>query len=793
IFITAMDAVENEQHGLDLGAVDYITKPARPPIVLARVRTQLELKRARDALRDQNASLEAEVMRRVAENLRLQEESNRVQASLNHQKELILTSTGEGIYGTDTAGRINFVNPAAAGMLGYQREELMGEDAHAKFHHTRPDGSPCEYEQCIMHTALTGGIVIQGDEEVFWCKDGTPLPVEYSSMPILEGGKLLGAVVTLLDISERKRYLAQLERKSNYDDLTNLPNSNLLNDRLSHAIEHRRHEGGALAVLSVNLDRFKGINDSLGRGAGDAVLIEVAQRMQGQARKADTLARAVGDEFVLVAEIDQAGQAARIAQPLPSSLAQSFRVGERDFFLSASIGIAVFPRDGDSAEALLRNATAAMYQAKAAGGDAFRFYAAEMNARSLDRLDLENALRRGLDKGEFVLHYQPQVNLRNCEIIGAEALVRWQSPERSLVPPGEFIPLAEETGLIVPLGEWVLRTACSQNKAWQDGGLPAITVAVNLSARQFVAQDIVGVAAGVLQETGLDPSCLELELTESAVMADADAFIQATEKLKGLAITLSIDDFGTGFSSLSYLKRFAIDRLKIDQSFVHDIAHDPNSAAIALAVISLAHSLNLSAIAEGVETEAQLNFLRARDCDEMQGFYFSRPVPAAEFERMLRERIRMVFPTSSNLPQRTLLLVDDEPGILAALRRLLRREGYTILTAGSGIEGLDLLASHDVGVVISDARMPQMSGPEFLNNMRRMYPDTVRIMLTGYTDLNAVSDAVNRGELFKFLTKPWHDDELLDAVRGAFRHFEDRSERRAAAKDGGGRALAPGP
>ncbi|MCK9284172.1 MAG: EAL domain-containing protein [Rhodocyclaceae bacterium] len=773
IFLTALDDASDLVKGLRLGAADYVTKPIQPEVVLARVRTQLDAYSAREWLKDKNAFLEAEVVRRVAENLRLREEGERARETLNRQRELILTSTVEGIFGVDSGGIINFINPAAAAMLGYGREELIGCNAHEIFFRTQP--TPADAcEACPLKVVYRNSIAIRGREELFRCKDGTALTLEFSCTPIVENGQPNGAVVVLQDISERKRYLEQLERKSNFDDLTGLPNRNLLNDRLAHAIARCRKEGATVLVMTINLDRFKSINDSLGHAVGDKVLQEVAHRLVKRARKMDTLARLDGDDFVLVTEASEKRTAPHLAQIMLELLTPPFEIEGRELFLTGSLGIALFPKDGEDGDTLLRNSAAAMYRAKAVGGNRFHFYAAEMNARSLERLEMENGLRRAIDRGELVLHYQPQLSLRTGEIIGAEALVRWQHPERGLVMPGEFIALAEECGLIVPLGDWVLRDACTQNKAWQDAGLPPVTVAVNMSARQFVAQDVVKLAGAILAETGLDAHYLELELTESVVMADAEAFIQATEDLKGLSITLSIDDFGTGFSSLNYLKRFAIDRLKIDQSFVRDITHDPNSASIALAVISLAHSLKLSAIAEGVETEAQLSFLRRRDCDEMQGYYFSRPVPAEAFEQLLRERRKLEFAVDAPLPNRTLLLVDDEASILSALKRLFRREGYTILTAAGGEEGLELLASNEIGAVISDARMPQMSGGEFLGKVREMYPDVVRMMLSGYTDLKSVTNAVNRGELFCFLTKPWDDNELLETVRDAFRHYEQR-------------------
>lgn len=783
IFLTALSDPHDTARGLLQGAADYIPKPIQPEVVLARVRTQLEVYRARQWLSNQNQYLEAEVARRVAENRRIQDEAERTRERLNHQRELILISAAEGIFGTDAEGIINFVNPASAALLGYEGDELCGHSAAGIFFSSGVPGNGAP-GVCPIQTSCRTGIAISGREELFRRKDGRPLELQFSCTPIAEDDKPAGAVVTLQDVSERKRYLEQLERKSNFDDLTGLPNRNLLNDRIAGAIARCSAANSGLALLTINLDRFKGINDSLGHSAGDQVLRDVAARLGAVTGKMDTLARLDGDEFVLVAGPTESDAATRQALSLLEMLAPPFKFGEREFFLTGSIGIAVFPKDGENGGALLRNAAAAMFRAKAGGGNRFNYYEPEMNARSLERMDMENGLRRALDLAELVVYYQPQLSLRTGEIIGAEALVRWQHPQRGLVMPGEFIALAEDCGLILPLGEWVLRTACAQNKAWQDAGLTPVTVAVNMSARQFAAQDVVKLAAAILAETGLGANYLELELTESAVMADAESFIKTTEQLKGLSITLSIDDFGTGFSSLSYLKRFAIDRLKVDQSFVRDIVSDPNSATIALAIISLAHSLKLSAIAEGVETEAQLNFLRRRNCDEMQGYYFSRPVKAAEFGQMLRDRRKLEFAATEPASSRTLLLVDDEPGILSSLKRLFRREGYVILAADSGMAGLELLAKNKVDVVISDARMPEMNGGEFVGKVREMYPDVVRMILSGYTDLKAVTTAVNRGELFSFLTKPWDDAELIETVRDAFRHSEQRQERRRAQHDG---------
>jgi diguanylate cyclase (GGDEF)-like protein/PAS domain S-box-containing protein len=758
IFLTALGDPADEEHGLLLGAADYIVKPIQPAVVLARVRNQIELKRARDILRDHNAWLDAEVNRRVADNLRLEDASRAAQIRLDHQRELILTTAGEGIYGTDAQGVLNFVNPAAAEMLAYRREDLIGRPAHSTFHHTYADGSPYPAAECPLISALAAGIPLRGQEEIFWRQDGTSLPVEYSSVPIIEDGCLLGSVVSLRDISERKRYLAQLERQSNFDDLTGLPNRNLLADRLAHAIDQPRHSAeSTLAVLAIEPDRFQSVNETLGRATGDRVIIELARRLSANASAADTVARLEGDEFILVSEFARADLVRCRAKAILEAMAKAMLIDGRELTLGVSIGIAFFPKDGDHAEELIRHAVSAMHKARAEGGGRSHLYAVDMEAQALARLEMESELRHAIGNGDLVLHYQPQVSLRSGAMVGVEALVRWQHPTRGLVPPAAFIPLAEETGLIVALGEWVLREACAQNQAWQDAGLPRICVAVNLSARQFEGQDVLALIDAVLKDSGLDPACLELELTESAVMKDAEGFIRVTQRLKALSVSLSLDDFGTGFSSLSYLRRFAIDRLKIDQSFTRDIHRDPDNAAIALSVIALAHNLRMSVIAEGVESEAEKDFLRARGCDEMQGYLFSRPLPAAEFAQLLASNHQLEFAADAALPVRTLLLVDDEAHILSALKRLFRREGYNVLTAGSGDEALDLLATNPVGVIISDARMADMDGSELLGRVRSLYPHVVRLMLSGYTDLLAVTRAVNSGELYQFITKPWDD------------------------------------
>jgi len=436
---------------------------------------------------------------------------------------------------------------------------------------------------------------------------------------------------------ERKRYQVQLEHQANYDSLTGLPNRTLLHDRLKQAVYAQRTPRN-IAVVFMDLDHFKFVNDSLGHSVGDKLLKAMGDRLRGTLREGDTVGRVGGDEFVLIlADQNNEEVIFRAMQRISAKVAEPITVEGKELYVTCSAGISLYPQDGPDVDTLLKNADAAMYRAKEHGRSNFQFYTSEMNDRVNERLALEGALRRALERQEFLLHYQQKVDLRSGSIIGAEALVRWMHPEWGLVRPARFISLAEETGLIVPLGEWVLREACRQTRAWLDQGLEPGVVSVNLSARQFRQQDLVRMVSRILEETRLDPAHLEMELTESMVMHNVDSAIATLQGLKSLGVRLSVDDFGTGYSSLSYLKDLPIDALKIDRSFVRDIGGgaETGEGVLAQAIISLGHNLHLKVVAEGVETDAQVRFLRRHACDEVQGFLYGEPVAPEAHARLL--------------------------------------------------------------------------------------------------------------------------------------------------------------
>jgi diguanylate cyclase (GGDEF)-like protein len=524
-------------------------------------------------------------------------------------------------------------------------------------------------------------------------------------------------------------------------------------------------------VVVVDLERFTQINDTLGRNVGDELLRQVGQRFEQFLVEPYALGRIGADTFAAASQRDSEAIATKLRDRMLDALALPFNIEGRQVSITMQAGIALFPADGDDGKAVFKNAEAALKLAKSSG-ERYAYHSREMNARIAQRLALEEQLRAAVDAHEFVLHYQPRVDMTSGELVGAEALIRWQHPDKGLVAPAEFITLAEQTGLIVPIGSWVIDTVCAQQAAWITAGLAIMPIAVNISSVQFEEGDLLQTVRDALATHSLDAKQLHLELTESAVMNDSAAAAKTLKALRKLGVGLALDDFGTGYSSLAHLKRYPFNSVKIDQSFIADITSNAEDAAIATAIIAMAHSLNLKVVADGVETQGQFNYLRAHACDEMQGNFFSPAVAKEVFESDLRNGRQMTMPARSPADQRTLLLVDDEPGICNALARMLRRDGYRILTAASGSEGLEVLAVNRVQVIISDQRMPGMTGTEFLNTVRQLYPATVRIILSGYTDLDVVTESVNRGAVFKFLTKPWDDELLREQVRDAFRRHQ---------------------
>jgi diguanylate cyclase (GGDEF)-like protein/PAS domain S-box-containing protein len=696
----------------------------------------------------------------------LQDITQRKQAEEKlRQAAAVFENTTEGVMITDTNGRIIAVNRAFTEITGYGEEEAAGLTGAAL-----KSGRHDEQFYASMWGAIRENGRWQGE---IWNrrKSGDIFP-EWLNISVVkdERGRITHYVGVFSDISAMKESESRLDHLAHHDPLTGLPNRLLLNARMEHALARAHRSNTLLAVLFLDLDRFKNINDTLGHPIGDLLLQEVAHRLNGCVREEDTVSRLGGDEFtILLEDLADSRFASSVAEKILGSLADKFMLHEHEVFVTCSVGISIFPADGSDITTLLKNADSALYRAKEQGRNNYQYYTEELTSRAMERLAMENSLRHALQRNELVVHYQPQVDLYNGRIIGMEALVRWQHPEIGLISPNAFIPLAEETGLIIPIGEWVLRTACAQLKRWMDAGLPKIRVGVNLSSRQFNQNNLDEVVAAALRDTGLPPDCLELELTERMIMQDAESTITILHKLRALGVQFSIDDFGTGYSSLSYLKRFPIDRIKIDQSFVREITSNPEDAAVSQAIISLSHSLNLKTVAEGVETAEQQEFLRTLQCDEIQGFHFSRPVPEQEMGVLLKDGVKLESRHKFIQEERVLLLVDDEEGILNAITRVLHSEGYRILRANRPRAALDLLATHPVGVIISDQRMPEMNGIELLRTVRKLHPDTVRIMLTAYADQQVIAAAINEGAVYKFIFKPWADEQLRTDIREAFR------------------------
>jgi diguanylate cyclase (GGDEF)-like protein/PAS domain S-box-containing protein len=534
---------------------------------------------------------------------------------------------------TDVKGNIEFVNHKFTEGTGYTLAEVKGKNPRI----LKSGKHGPEFYKELWDT-ISNGKEFRADI----CnrkKDGTLYWEFLSISPIKDlKGVTTHYIAVKLDDTERKRAEEQLKQLAHYDVLTGIPNRTLFEDRLRHTVQLAAREGFSFAIVFLDLDGFKFVNDTQGHHAGDLLLKEVAARITACVRKSDTVARMGGDEFeIILSRINEPADAACIVRKVISEVNKPYTLGEHQSSVGVSAGISIFPTDGENTETLIKNADMAMYKVKEHGKNDFMFYNAEMDKAITERMNLEVALKTALERNEFQLHYQPQIDIKTGRIVGCEALIRWRHPEMGLVSPVRFIPLAEEVRLIIPIGQWVIATACRQNMAWQKAGFPPQRISVNLSVKQFQQKDLVGSIKAVLDETGMPPRYLDVEITESCIMRGVEESIRTMQQIKDIGVNISIDDFGTGYSSLVYLKRFPIDILKIDQNFIKNCVSDAADAVITSTIISMSHSLNIMVIAEGVETVEQLELLRVFGCDEVQGYIFSRPVPAEEFTKLLED------------------------------------------------------------------------------------------------------------------------------------------------------------
>ena len=549
----------------------------------------------------------------------------------------IFESTAEGLIVTDRNGAILQANPAFCAATGYTREELIGQNPRIM----KSDRHDADFYRAMWHDLTTTG---HWQGEVWDRRKNDEVYPKWLTVDALRNvdGEVTHYLGISSDITRVKQTEAELERRAHYDELTGLPNRILFRDRLQQATAQAQRQNNMAALLFLDLDGFKAVNTSLGHRAGDALLTKVAERLTASVRVSDTVARFGGDEFaVVLPALSDSSAAALVARKIRDAFQSPFVIDGEEASVTTSIGIALFPQDGAGVDELLKNADTAMYHAKELGRNGHRFFSGALHAKALLRLELEADLKRAIENEEFLLHYQPKIDLRSGNITGVEALVRWQHPTQGLVPPARFIPIAEQTKLILPLGEWVLRTALKQQSAWLAAGY-SLRMAVNLAAPQFEQADLANRIARALIDSFAQPDNLELELTESTAMANPDATTSTLLELKSIGVHVSIDDFGTGYSSLGYLKRFPIDALKIDRSFVRDLSTDPDDQTIARAIIGLARALGHTVIAEGVETKEQLRFLMQEGCDEVQGYLLSRPVTADALEKLLRQNRRML-------------------------------------------------------------------------------------------------------------------------------------------------------
>ena len=656
IIISGQGTVKDASEALKTGAWDYITKPIFDMQVLdiavinvlerakAKQEKSNDQKNLKTNLEQETSDLEQRSieLEKAYKNLNREIEERRRAENAIQQERTFIQTIIDGV--RDPARIISpdfgvlMLNQAALTLLPSKQTSLEELTCYQAY---RQSDTPCtgEDHQCVLKEVLkTGKSFSVQHKDIL--EDGKERIFQIEASPLWNpDGTLHGVLEVIRNISEDLSTEAQLREHRerlyhlvHHDALTNLPNRMLLQDRLSRMMMKAKRNNTYVAILFLDLDRFKKINETLGHDVGDKLLLEVSKRLENCVRKSDTVARLGGDEFgIILDDLRDVKFVAVVARKILQALSKPILIQEYELYATSSIGISLYPDDGEEEDELLRCADTALYRAKDAGKNNYQYYTSDMNTRAFEFLLMESGLRKALDNDELVVFYQPLINLENNKLTGMEALLRWQHPEKGMISPGDFIPLAEETGLIEPIGEWVLRAACIQNKKWQDAGYPPVKVSVNMSARQFSKKNVVEMIDNILKEIDLSPEYLGIEITESVIMQDVKSTISKLKKMNEMGISLSIDDFGTGYSSLSYLKLFPIDNLKIDRSFVFNITSDSTDAAIAASVILLAHSMNLKVVAEGVETKEQLEVLRQQGCDIVQGFLFSKPIAAEEF------------------------------------------------------------------------------------------------------------------------------------------------------------------
>jgi len=797
IFVSALSEVGDETAGFESGGVDYIIKPVSPALVRARVRTHLSL-------------VQTTILERYIKQLELEQEKttrlSRIHSVLSSTNSIILRiqepqklfeeachiAVDQGGFGIAWIGlkHDNHIGLTLTACRGVEPESIsdtlrLGSDVQP----INPD---------LPHQVLMTGSTIFRNNAVMvahqdrTCEDAwnrgyrsviaLPLCVSDSVIAVMvlyahetnyfdeEELKLLGELAG--DISFALQSIEN-EKRANfllyYDQLTTLPNATLFLDRVDQLIELSKSGQQIVFIIALNLDHFKQLNDTYGRHIGDLILKLVGKRLTDNIPRTYSTSRSGADNFFIVGEISKYEDITHLCDVITDLFKTPLEAEGNSIEMAVKMGIAAYPIDAHDGETLFKNAELALKEAKYTRLK-YLYYSLEINARMAEKQALEKLVKEALWGDQFVLFYQPKIDLITGKIIGAEALIRWIHPERGLVSPIEFIPLTEETGLIIPIGEWVIHTVCNQQLVWMSEQVPIVPVSLNLSAVQFKEGDILSTIKDNLDETGLEPHWLELELTETLVMQNPEEAEKIMCALREIGLHLSLDDFGTGYSSLAYLKRFPFDSVKIDKAFITDITHKPEDAAIASAIIGMAKSLRMTVIAEGVETEAQLKFLQSLQCNQMQGYYFSKPIPAEDFKNMLCKDVHLEFANDHN-NQQTLLIVDDDELLLNGLIQTLRGQGYYILATMDSKTALELLALHKVQVVLCNQHILDMSGADFLTIVAKLYPDTMRIVLSGIDELESILDVVNRGEIYRFLTKPWNNELLKENILDAFKRY----------------------